>query len=164
MAASLLALGMLSACKKTEELLPSTIVAAEYESLTFEVEQNEPQVLPVYSDGLWTVECDAEWITLDCLSGHGNMDITVSVTDNILEGEADFPRQAKLLLKAGLQNTGKDYSVTIYQKGNKYKGVSDITVTEALALEDNRVAQIPVSTVVAVANDAFVISGGNQGW
>ena len=162
MAASLLALGMLSACKKTEELLPSTIVAAEYESLTFEVEQNEPQVLPVYSDGLWTVECDAEWITLDCLSGHGNMDITVSVTDNILEGEADFPRQAKLLLKAGLQNTGKDYSVTIYQKGNKYKGVSDITVTEALALEDNRVAQIPVSTVVAVAKDAFVISDGTS--
>ena len=162
MAASLLALGMLSACKKTEELLPSTIVAAEYESLTFEVEQNEPQVLPVYSDGLWTVECDAEWITLDCLSGHGNMDITVSVTDNILDGEADFPRQAKLLLKAGLQNTGKDYSVTIYQKGNKYKGVSDITVTEALALEDNRVAQIPVSTVVAVAKDAFVISDGTS--
>ena len=162
MAASLLALGMLSACKKTEELLPSTVVAAEYESLTFEVEQNEPQVLPVYSDGLWTVECDAEWITLDCLSGHGNMDITVSVTDNILEGEADFPRQANLILKAGLQNTGKDYSVTIYQKGNKYKGVSDITVTEALALEDNRVAQIPVSTVVAVANDAFVISDGTS--
>ena len=162
MAASLLALGMLSACKKTEELLPSTIVAAEYESLTFEVEQNEPQVLPVYSDGLWTVECDAEWITLDCLSGHGNMDITVSVTDNILDGEADFPRQAKLLLKAGLQNTGQDYSVTIYQKGNKYKGVSDITVTEALALEDNRVAQIPVSTVVAVAKDAFVISDGTS--
>lgn len=162
MAASLLALGMLSACKKTEELLPSTIVAAEYESLTFEVEQNEPQVLPVYSDGLWTVECDAEWITLDCLSGHGNMDITVSVTDNILEGEADFPRQARLLLKAGLQNTGQDYSVTIYQKGNKYKGVSDITVTEALALEDNRVAQIPVSTVVAVAKDAFVISDGTS--
>ena len=162
MAASLLALGMLSACKKTEELLPSTIVAAEYESLTFEVEQNEPQVLPVYSDGLWTVECDAEWITLDCLSGHGNMDITVSVTDNILEGEADFPRQANLILKAGLQNTGKDYSVTIYQKGNKYKGVSDITVTEALALEDNRVAQIPVSTVVAVAKDAFVISDGTS--
>ena len=162
MAASLLALGMLSACKKTEELLPSTIVAAENESLTFEVEQNEPQVLPVYSDGLWTVECDAEWITLDCLSGHGNMDITVSVTDNILDGEADFPRQAKLLLKAGLQNTGKNFSVTIYQKGNKYKGVSDITVTEALALEAGRVAQMPSSTVVAVATDAFVISDGTS--
>ena len=162
MAASLLALGMLSACKKTEELLPSTIVAAENESLTFEVEQNEPQVLPVYSDGLWTVECDAEWITLDCLSGHGNMDITVSVTDNILDGEADFPRQATLLLKAGLQNTGKNFSVTIYQKGNKYKGVSDITVTEALALEAGRVAQMPSSTVVAVATDAFVISDGTS--
>ena len=54
-AASLLALGMLSACKKTEELQPSTIVGAEMASLTFEVEQNEPQVLPVYSDGLCTV-------------------------------------------------------------------------------------------------------------
>ena len=69
MAAAILALGMFSACKNTEELLPSTIVGSEISSLTFEVEQNEPQVLPVCSDGLWTVECDAEWITLDHLSG-----------------------------------------------------------------------------------------------
>ena len=161
-AASLLALGMLSACKKTEELQPSTIVGAEMASLTFEVEQNEPQVLPVYSDGLWTVECDAEWITLDRLSGQGNMELTVSVTDNVLDGEPDFPREAKVLLKAGLQNTGKNFSVTVFQKGNKYRGVKDVTVTEALALEDNRVAQIPVSTVVAVAKDAFVISDGTS--
>lgn len=161
-AASLLALGMLSACKKTEELQPSTIVGAEMATLTFEVEQNEPQVLPVYSDGLWTVECDAEWITLDRLSGQGNMELTVSVTDNILDGEPDFPREAKVLLKAGLEKSGKNFTVTVSQKGNKYRGVKDITVTEALALEDNRVAQIPVSTVVAVAKDAFVISDGTS--
>ena len=161
-AASLLALGMLSACKKTEELQPSTIVGAEMATLTFEVEQNEPQVLPVYSDGLWTVECDAEWITLDRLSGQGNMELTVSVTDNILDGEPDFPREAKVLLKAGLEKSGKNFTVTVSQKGNKYKGTKDVTVTEALALEDNRVAQIPVSTVVAVAKDAFVISDGTS--
>lgn len=161
-AASLLALGMLSACKKTEELQPSTIVGAEMATLTFEVEQNEPQVLPVYSDGLWTVECDAEWITLDRLSGQGNMELTVSVTDNILDGEPDFPREAKVLLKAGLEKSGKNFTVTVSQKGNKYRGVKDITVTEALSLEDNRVAQIPVSTVVAVAKDAFVISDGTS--
>ena len=161
-AASLLALGMLSACKKTEELLPSTIVGSEIASLTFEVEQNEPVVLPVYSDGLWTVECDAEWITLDRLSGQGNMELTVSVTDNILDGEPDFPREAKVLLKAGLEKSGKNFTVTVSQKGNKYKGTKDVTVTEALSLEDNRVAQIPVSTVVAVAKDAFVISDGTS--
>ena len=161
-AASLLALGMLSACKKTEELQPSTIVGAEMATLTFEVKQNEPQVLPVYSDGLWTVECDAEWITLDRLSGQGNMELTVSVTDNILDGEPDFPREAKVLLKAGLEKSGKNFTVTVSQKGNKYRGVKDITVTEALSLEDNRVAQIPVSTVVAVAKDAFVISDGTS--
>ena len=162
MAAAILALGMFSACKNTEELLPSTIVGSEISSLTFEVEQNEPQVLPVCSDGLWTVECDAEWITLDHLSGEGNMELTVSVTDNIIDGEADFPREAKILLKAGLEKTGKNFTVTVFQKGNKYKGTKDVTVTEALALEDNRVAQIPVSTVVAVGQDAFVITDGTS--
>ena len=162
MAAAILALGMFSACKNTEEPLPSTIVGSEISSLTFEVEQNEPQVLPVCSDGLWTVECDAEWITLDHLSGEGNMELTVSVTDNIIDGEADFPREAKILLKAGLEKTGKNFTVTVFQKGNKYKGTKDVTVTEALALEDNRVAQIPVSTVVAVGQDAFVITDGTS--
>ncbi|MGM9790894.1 MAG: BACON domain-containing protein [Candidatus Cryptobacteroides sp.] len=162
LAASLFAAGLLSACVQTKEPAPSTIVGAETATLTFEAQGSETQILPVYSDGLWTVECDAEWITLDCLSGNGNVDIAVSVTDNVVDGELDFPREASILLKAGLQNTGQNFTVTVFQKGNKYKGVKDITVTEALALEDNRVAQIPVSTVVAVGKDAFVISDGTS--
>lgn len=162
MAVSLLAMGTLFSCKKAEELTPSTIVGAQTASLTFEVEGNEAQVLPVYSDGLWTIECDADWVTIDCLNGNGNKDITVSVTDNILDGEADFPREAKILLKAGRELSGKNFTVTVYQEGNKYRGVKDITVSEALSLEDGRVAQIPESIVAAIAEGAFVITDGTS--
>lgn len=160
-AASALVLGTIFGCTKDEQN-PANAVAAGVASLTFEATGAEPQLLPVYADGSWTMECDADWITFDHMSFYGSKDITVTVTDNVVDGELDFPRHADVFIKSASASTSSDknYKVTIYQEGNKFRGVKDITVSEAINLDDERVASVPHATVMAIGDGAFIASDG----
>ena len=85
----------LVSCK--EEIDPAAnAVATESPSVTFAATNAPEQVVPVYADGEWVADCEADWVTISPMSGNGAVDVTVSVTDNLAsDGTVAAPRQAK---------------------------------------------------------------------
>ncbi|MBP9997974.1 MAG: BACON domain-containing protein [Bacteroidales bacterium] len=151
-----MALGLAS-CKKADIKEPAHAVAAEYASMEFAAVGAEPQVLPVYADGIWTIENDSEWIDINPMTGYGNMDVTVTVADNLDGKVVDLPRKAKIYLKSGSSDPGQNGSVTINQKGDKYKGLTPVTVAEANALAKEAVAKFSSVQVMATSLAGMVV-------
>lgn len=150
-----MALGLLS-CRK-EELKDSNAVATEYSSMEFAAVDAEPQTLPVYSDGNWTIENDSDWIDITPMSGYGNSEVTVTVADNLDGTEVDLPRKAKISFKSGSSAPDQNCSVTINQKGDKYKGLSPVNVNAAKGLDKEAVAKFTRVQVMATALTGMVI-------
>ena len=152
---------LLFGCKK-EELKPANAVAAEYSTLTFEAVGAESQDLPVYADGYWNVECDEQWVEFSTIQGYGSSTLKVYVQDNLDNNVMDLPRKAKVYLRGGSSDPKQNFYFIVEQKGDKYKGVKDITVTEAVKLEDGRVARVPDAQVLAKGTKAFIVSDGTS--
>ncbi len=160
-AAALLAVG-LSGCQEQEMVKPYALLAES--SLTFAAQGAEAQVLTIASEENWIVDVDSDWIDIDVTSGSGTVYANVSVTDNVdAAGKLAAPRQGKITIAA----TRGNYSVEtiIYQKGDTYLEALEYTVSSLAAVENTEDApQIPVkvkdATVVAVAEEGFVISDG----
>ncbi len=160
-AAALLTLGLFG-CQEQELSKPIALLAES--SLTFAAQDAEPQVLTIASDEGWVVDVDSDWIDIDATSGTGTVYANVSVSDNVdKNGKLAAPRQGKITIAA----TRGNYTIetVIYQKGDTYLEAGEYTVTELAALENTEeTPQIPVkvkdATVVAVADEGFVISDG----
>lgn len=150
-----MALGLLS-CNR-EEFKGSNAVATEYSSMEFAAVEAEPQILPVYSDGDWTIENDSDWVDVTPMSGFGNMEVTVTVADNIDGTEVDLPRKAKISFRSGSSSPDQNCSVTINQKGDKYKGLTPVDVRQAKDLEKEAVAKFTRVQVMATALTGMVI-------
>ncbi len=142
-------------CEEEEYVKPSALLSES--SLTFEAIGAEPQSLTIASDDAWFVDVDADWITVDPMSGSNTVDVTVSVTDNVKNGAMDAPREGTLTIA---NNRGYSIRTVIYQNGDTYLGVEESTVTEAAAFDDGTVAKIRDAQVMAVAKTGFVISDG----
>ena len=150
----------LAACEQVKMDSIASAVLPEQESLTFAAVSAEPQTTWVYADGDWVADVPVDWLTVSPTSGTGNVQLTLSVTDNVKNGAQDAPRSAYVTFKGGsAERSGK---TLVKQKGDTYLGSPELSVTEALALDDEAVAKLPSSNVMAVSNKGFILSDGTN--
>ena len=108
-------------CVKEEEYT-STAILADVNSLTFAAKDAEPQSFNIISQGVWTVEAP-EWVSTDVKTGWaGQSAISVSVADNIVEGQMQLPRTDTLVIKGS--DMYAHYYVIIKQLGDTYLGAT----------------------------------------
>lgn len=150
---------VLASCKKNE-ITEARAVAAEVELMTFEGKNAAEQILPVFADGDWYAEVADAWITVAPMSGRGNTDVVITVADNVVGGVMDTPRKARIYFKGG--SAERYATVTISQKGDKYKGLEPVTVAEAAKLAPEAVAKFTEVQVKAVSMAGMVV-GDNTG-
>lgn len=150
-----LASAALVGCK--EEIDPAAnAVATESPSVTFAATNAPEQVVPVYADGEWVADCEADWVTISPMSGNGAVDVTVSVTDNLAsDGTVAAPRQANVIFRGKyIERQGE---LTVYQKGDNYRDAKEMSIADAAVLEDGKFVKIPEAQIVAAAADGVVV-------
>ena len=154
----LLSSAVIIGCQK--EIDPSAnAVLTESPSVTFAAQDAPAQVVPVYADGEWRADCEADWVTISPMSGNGAVDVTVTVTDNTAEdGTMNAPREAKVTFRG--KYVERQGTLTVYQKGDTYIGVPERTLTEVSELESGSVAKITGAQVAAVAKAGFLLTDG----
>ena len=148
-----MAVAAIFGCQPEELVGPDALMSES--SLTFEAKDAEPQTFMVASDDDWVIDVAEDWITVSPMSGSQTMDVTVTVTDNIKNGAIAAPRQGTVTI---LNNRGYSVKTVIYQKGDNYIGVKEMTLTEVYALEDGKFAKVPEAQVVALTSEGFVVS------
>ncbi len=142
-------------CK--EEIDPAAnAVQTESPTVTFAATNAPEQVVPVYADGEWVADCEADWVTISPMSGNGAVDVTVSVTDNLAsDGTVDAPRQALVIFRGKyIERQGE---LTVYQKGDNYRDAKEMSIADAAVLEDGKFVKIPEAQIVAAAADGIVV-------
>lgn len=138
-------------CSEEEYVKPSALLSES--SLTFEAIGAEPQSLTIASDEAWFIDVDADWITVDPMSGTNTVDVTVTVTDNVKNGAMDAPREGTLTIA---NNRGYSIRTVIYQKGDNYLGVEEMPISKIFTLDDGLFAKVAEAQVVALTSDGFV--------
>lgn len=139
------------ACQEDELVKPSALMSDP--SLTFDAIGAEPQSFTVASDAKWFVDVDADWITVDRVSGEQTQQVSVEVTDNVKDGVMDAPRQGVITIA---NSRGYSVRTTVYQKGDNYLGVSEMALSAVAALEDGEYAKVKSAQVVALTSEGFV--------
>lgn len=148
-----MAVAAIFGCQPEELVGPDALMSES--SLTFEAKDAEPQTFMVASDDDWVIDVAEDWITVSPMSGSQTMDVTVTVTDNIENGAIAAPRQGTVTI---LNNRGYSVKTIIYQRGDNYIGVEEMTLTEVYDLEDGKFAKVPEAQVVALTSEGFVVS------
>ena len=138
-------------CSEEEYVKPSALLSES--SLTFEAIGAEPQSLTIASDEAWFIDVDADWITVDPMSGTNTVDVTVTVTDNVKNGAMDAPREGTLTIA---NNRGYSIRTVIYQEGDNYLGVEEMPISKIFTLDDGLFAKVAEAQVVALTSDGFV--------
>lgn len=149
-AAAIIALPM-AGCGQDEFVKPSALLSES--SLTFEAIGAESQTLTIASDESWFIDVDADWITVDPMSGTNTVDVTVTVTDNVKNGAMDAPREGTLTIA---NNRGYSIRTVIYQEGDNYLGVEEMPISKIFTLDDGLFAKVAEAQVVALTSDGFV--------
>lgn len=149
-AAAIIALPM-AGCGQDELVKPSALLSES--SLTFEAKGAESQTLTIASDESWFIDVDADWITVDPMSGTNTVDVTVTVTDNVKNGAMDAPREGTLTIA---NNRGYSIRTVIYQEGDNYLGVEEMPISKIFTLDDGLFAKVAEAQVVALTSDGFV--------
>ena len=150
-----LSAAVLTGCKK--EIDPAAnAVQTESPSVTFAAINAPEQVVPVYADGEWVADCEADWVTISPMSGNGAVDVTISVTDNLAsDGTVAAPREALVIFRGKyIERQGE---LTVYQKGDNYRDAKEMSLADAAVLEDGKFAKIPEAQIVAAASDGVVV-------
>lgn len=151
-AAAIIALPM-AGCGQDELVKPSALLSES--SLTFEAIGAESQTLTIASDESWFIDVDADWITVDPMSGTNTVDVTVTVTDNVKNGAMDAPREGTLTIA---NNRGYSIRTVIYQEGDNYLGVEEMPISKIFTLDDGLFAKVAEAQVVALTSDGFVVT------
>lgn len=149
-AAAIIALPM-AGCGQDELVKPSALLSES--SLTFEAIGAESQTLTIASDESWFIDVDADWITVDPMSGTNTVDVTVTVTDNVKNGAMAAPREGTLTIA---NNRGYSIRTVIYQEGDNYLGVEEMPISKIFTLDDGLFAKVAEAQVVALTSDGFV--------
>lgn len=149
-ASAIIALPM-AGCGQDELVKPSALLSES--SLTFEAIGAESQTLTIASDESWFIDVDADWITVDPMSGTNTVDVTVTVTDNVKNGAMDAPREGTLTIA---NNRGYSIRTVIYQEGDNYLGVEEMPISKIFTLDDGLFAKVAEAQVVALTSDGFV--------
>ncbi len=114
------------------------------------------QTITIYADGTWVADVTEDWLSIDPTSGQGTMPVVLSVDENT----GDEAREAKIIIKGS--DRISDVEVTIKQKMDRFRTMSPITVTEAVALKEGDLAKIGGAQVMATTKKGFVISDGSS--
>lgn len=147
---------VLSGCQKEEDDVAKAVLASA-NSLSFAGEDAPAQIITVYSDAAWVADVP-EWVTIDPTTGSGTTDVMISVTDNIRDGALDRPRVEDLVFRG---NTLASRAVVrVSQEGDKYRDITNSTVSEAAGSEDGTVVIVPQATVVGLTTEGAVVSDG----
>ncbi len=147
---------LFAGCKEDELVKPSALISES--SLTFEAKSAEPQLLTVASDADWMIDVDADWISVDPMSGTKTVKVNVEVEDNVdADGVLAAPRQGIITIA-----NKRGYSVTtiIYQKGDTYLGAPEGNVTKTADLDSASRAKVLEAKVAAVSTTGFVVTDG----
>ena len=124
-------------------------------SVTFAATNAGEQIVPVYADGEWAADCQADWVTIYPMTGNGSVDVTITVTDNLAsDGTVAAPREALVIFRG--KYVERQGELVVYQKGDNYRDAVEQTLAQAATLADGKYAKIPEAQVVAVAADGFV--------
>ena len=128
--------------------------------LTFDAKNAEPQVISVFADGTWISDVSEDWLDINPKTGDKNTAVTVTIlSDNIdASGKLNAPREAVITFRGS--SSVRQGQVYVTQKGDKYLGVDEYTVTEAVKLEVEAKVKIPSAIVMAVSKIGFVLSDG----
>ena len=148
----------LASCQPEESPLARAIMTS-VSGLQFAATGAEPQTITVYSDAEWTVDAP-EWVSVDVINGNRNMEVTVTVGDNLRDGALDNPKKDTIVFK-GYNLLAQAY-VIVTQDGDKYRGVVPATISEVLSMKDEEVVVLDDVAVVALSSDGFVVNDGNE--
>lgn len=143
---------VLNGCKE-EDGLANAVMTVEA-SVTFEAQNASAQTVQVVSDGEWLADISEDWLTMSPMSGKGNVDVTIEVDDNVLNGTVQQPRTATIIFRGN--NVERQAKLTVTQNGDTYLGVSEYTLAEIAKLDDATRAKVKQTQVVAVASDGFI--------
>ena len=141
-----------------EEIDPAAnAVMTESSIVTFAATNAPEQVVPVYADGEWAADFDADWISVSPMSGNGAVDVTISVTDNLAsDGSVAAPREARIIFRGKyIERQGE---LVVSQKGDNYRDAKEMSIAQATALEDGVYAKIPQAQIVALSSDGMVVT------
>lgn len=141
----------LFACKEDNLVKPSALISEP--SLTFAAVGAEPQTLTVASDDEWFLDVNVDWITLGQMSGNNTEKVVVSVADNKTGGVIGAPRQGIISIA---NRRGYTVETIIYQKGDSYFGVGNMTLAQVAELKDGEFAKVQNAQVLATGSEGFV--------
>ncbi len=151
----------LTGCLNEEEGGSKALLLSD-STITFEAVDAPEQTISVYADADWTAVCDTiDWIFLDLTSGTGNTPVVVRVTDNVdANGGLQLPREGVVSFYGRSQSIVA--TLTVKQLGDTYLGAKEMTVSEAVAAEDNTPMGLKESQVLAVCEHGFIVSDGSK--
>lgn len=124
----------------------------------FTAKEAPAAVVGVAADGAWTLkECPA-WITVSPTEGTGRTDITVSVSDNVENGEVALPRSGMVVF--GGDKLLSRATLTVSQSGDRYAGTPASKLSEFPALQDGSRAHVKnAQALVATATEVLISDG-----
>ena len=149
------ALGLLCSCQQEENIAQA--VLGSVSSLSFAAQNAESQVVRIVSDAPWKLETP-DWVTVDPSSGSGDMEVTISVTDNYTGGEMDEPREAVLIFGGNMLSSR--FELRVKQEGNAYKNAVRVTVSGLGDLEEGKALVLENATVMALSSGGAIVSDG----
>ena len=136
-----------------EEIGESKAILPEETSYTLPAAASE-KTITIYADGTWVADVTEDWLSINPTSGQGTMPVVLSLDENT----SDEPREAKIIVKGA--KTLPEVEITITQKMDRFRAMSPISVTDALALEADALAKIGDAQVMALTTNGFIISDG----
>ena len=134
-------------------------VIAESNYIEFEATGAAPAVITVYADGDWKAD-GPEWITVTPNSGSGTTEgVSISAADNKDGSGILLPRRDTITFH-GAKLISYSY-VTVYQKGDKYRGAVDATISTLASVKDGNFVNISGAQVMATDGKTVILSDGS---
>lgn len=151
---------VITSCKDDETNL-SRAVLTSVSNLDFTSEPGEyGQMFTVTSDGDWVSEAP-EWITVTPATGHaGQTEVTVYAAPNYRDNAEDKPRTTEVIFKG--RNIWSVTKVKVSQGGDKFRDLEDMTLNQALTVDNGTVVSVKGLTVVLNGGKGLVATDGNS--
>lgn len=151
---------VITSCKDDETNL-SRAVLTSVSNLDFTSEPGEyGQMFTVTSDGDWVSEAP-EWITVTPATGHaGQTEVTIYAAPNYRNNAEDKPRTAEVIFKG--RNIWSVTKVKVSQGGDKFRDLEDMTLNQALTVDNGTVVSVKGLTVVLNGGKGLVATDGNS--
>lgn len=153
----LAALTLIFSCKQEENIAQA--VMGSVSEMTFSAQDAEPQILRIVSDAPWKLDAP-DWVTVTPSSGSGDMEVEVSVDDNLLDGTPDEPREAQVIF--GGNTLASRFVLRVYQEGDAYRNAVHVTVSTLADQADGQAVIMQECTVMALSSGGAIVSDGTS--